>query len=86
MKLRGTAPFIGLRVRAIRDMKNMTIEDLADNSGLSSRFISDVERGKTKISTDTLYSLGLGLGLNDPAELLDVATIEIYLPAQNQEE
>ena len=52
----------------------MTIEELADNSDLSTTFLSDVERCKVKISTDSLFSLALGLGLNDPATLLEVAT------------
>ena len=48
---------IGRRVRAWRELRKYTREQLSELSGLSPRFIANVEAGDSSISIDTLVSL-----------------------------
>ena len=43
--------------------KQMTQSDLADVTGTSTKFISDVERGKNTVQIDKVFDLILALGL-----------------------
>jgi XRE family transcriptional regulator, aerobic/anaerobic benzoate catabolism transcriptional regulator len=52
---------LGLRVRELRRRKRMTREKLADRSGLSVRFLADIESGKANISLTRLADLALAL-------------------------
>ena len=61
---------VGARVRAARGRAGYRIADLATKSGLSARFISDLERGKANISIGKLHSL---------SEALDVP-LRTFLP------
>jgi transcriptional regulator with XRE-family HTH domain len=54
---------LGLRVREIRLLQNKTQEDIAERSGLSYKFIGEVERGRANPSLDTLERLARGLGV-----------------------
>jgi transcriptional regulator with XRE-family HTH domain len=53
--------FIGQRLRALRKQKSLSQERLGELSGLSGKFIGEVERGEKSISIDSLYSLALAL-------------------------
>lgn len=46
--------FLGNRIRAIRNAKGLTQQDLADLSGLDYRYIGAIERGERNFSIDTL--------------------------------
>ncbi len=48
---------IGSRIRRLRKAAEMTQEDLAERSDLTAGFISQVERGKTSISIDSLLMI-----------------------------
>jgi len=52
---------IGLCVRHIRKMRNMTQEQLAESADLSVTFISNIENGKISISAETVIRLSLAL-------------------------
>ncbi|MBY0338553.1 MAG: cupin domain-containing protein [Acetobacteraceae bacterium] len=54
---------IGARLRAIRAAKQMTLLQLAQQTGLSSSMLSLLERGKTAPSIGTLVALGSALGV-----------------------
>ena len=54
---------IGLQVRSRRVELDLTIKDLAGQSGLSSRYLSDVEAGTGNISIGRLSGLAQALGL-----------------------
>ncbi|MFC6334261.1 helix-turn-helix domain-containing protein [Paenibacillus septentrionalis] len=45
---------VGDQIRSIRKIKGMTQEQLAERSGLSFSYISDVERGTRNISLESL--------------------------------
>ncbi|MEQ8552105.1 MAG: helix-turn-helix transcriptional regulator [Cyclobacteriaceae bacterium] len=53
----------------LRKEKGMTQHDLVDNSGLSLRMISDMERGLVQPSLITLFKLSKGLDIS-PLDLI----------------
>ncbi|MNW47178.1 HTH-type transcriptional regulator PuuR [compost metagenome] len=59
---------VGEQVRRIRKSRGMTQERLADLSGLSFSYISDVERGTRNISLESLGRIIEALGTK-PAQL-----------------
>jgi transcriptional regulator with XRE-family HTH domain len=61
---------LGLRVRQLREHKEMTQEDLATKAGITWHFVSSIERG---IKTGTLETLAA------IAAALDVTLSELFL-------
>lgn len=55
---------IGKRIRVLREMKALTQEELADNSGLHRSHMGQVERGESNLTVLTLYKIGAALGLS----------------------
>ena len=53
--------FLGQRVRALRKQRALSQERLGDRSGLSGKFIGEVERGEKSISIDSLYRVSVAL-------------------------
>ena len=60
---------VGRNVRAARDDRGMTQERLADVSGFSQQYISDLERGRRNPTIVSLYELAQALSVT-PIELL----------------
>jgi len=54
---------MGRALKDTRKKKKMTQGDLADITGVSVKFISDVERGKETIQMDKVFDLARALGL-----------------------
>ncbi len=52
---------LGERIRARRNMLNMTRESLAEKINVSPRFLADVEGGKVGVSIETLKNLSVAL-------------------------
>jgi transcriptional regulator with XRE-family HTH domain len=48
---------IGERIRNLRQMSNLTQEELAERAGLTKGFISQIERDLTSISLDSLIKI-----------------------------
>jgi transcriptional regulator with XRE-family HTH domain len=59
----------GRALRAIRDEKGLSQQALAERAGLTTNYISDVERGIKVPSLTTILQLAYGLGI-EPGELL----------------
>lgn len=53
--------FLGQRLRALRKHRGLSQERLGDRSGLSGKFIGEVERGEKSISIDSLYRVSVAL-------------------------
>ena len=49
---------LGKRIEAFRITKNLTRDQLAAQTGLSSKFIYEVEKGKKGLSVDSLMKIG----------------------------
>ena len=60
---------VGRNVRRIRLEKGLTQEALADQSGLSQQYLSDLERGRRNPTVVTLWEIGQVLGV-PPSELI----------------
>ena len=54
---------IGKRIRDIRTQAEITQEKLAELSGVSSNFISQIERGRNKCSLETINNLSTALNV-----------------------
>ena len=48
---------IGKRIKTLRESKNMTQEDLAEKTGLSNNYISNIECARSKPSIATLIKI-----------------------------
>lgn len=55
--------FLGQRLRALRKERGLSQERLGALSGLSGKFIGEVERGEKSISVDSLYHVAVALGV-----------------------
>ena len=53
--------FLGQRLRALRKQRALSQERLGERSGLSGKFIGEVERGEKSISVDSLYRVATAL-------------------------
>jgi transcriptional regulator with XRE-family HTH domain len=63
--------FLGQRLRALRKQRALSQERLGERSGLSGKFIGEVERGEKSISVDSLYRVAVALDV-PLRELTDV--------------
>ena len=59
----------GSEVRRIRESRGMTLEDLAESSRLTVKFIEKVEKGLLDVSLSTVFTLARGLGI-EPTEFV----------------
>src|SRR3989442_13611862 len=71
--------FIGQRLRALRKERGLTQDRLGELSGLSGKFIGEVERGQKSISIDSLYAVAVALQTPLPS-LVDVRVGEYAKP------
>lgn len=56
---------IGSKLRSLRKLREMTVEELAQRSGVSRSYITNIENGrKTEVSTRILDGLASALGIN----------------------
>ena len=60
---RSTLPELGARIRAWRARRGMTRKQLAEDSGLSERFLADVESGKGNASINSLEATARALNI-----------------------
>lgn len=58
---------IGNRIRDVRLQSGITQEKLSELSGISSNFISQIERGKNKCSLETIHKLSEALSTPLPS-------------------
>lgn len=55
---------VGSNCARIRGEKELTQEDLAEKSGFSQQYISDLERGKRNPTIVTIYEIAQALGVS----------------------
>ena len=63
------AAAFGKTLGRLREQRGLTQEKLAHAAGLSTNYVSDIERGMTIVSLTTILKLSHGLGCA-PADLL----------------
>jgi len=54
----------GIRIRELRTARGITLESLAERSGLSRQYIGDVERGTRNISLINIEKIAKALGIS----------------------
>lgn len=60
---------LGQKIKTYRIMKEMSQQDLEDESGVSKRSISRLEQGES-VQVDNLFKIIIALGLGENIELL----------------
>lgn len=55
---------LGRKLRTLRKLKGYTQEKLGEKSGISYKFIGEIERGKVNPSFDTLVRIADALGIS----------------------
>lgn len=63
---------MAINMRRLRHDKDMTQEEVAERSGLSTRYIGSIERGKVSASVSILGKVADALDV-DPCELIRVS-------------
>lgn len=63
-------PVLGPRLRAFRELRGLTLDEVAGASGLSKSFLSKIERDSAQVSVANLLSVCDVLGIR-PGEVLD---------------
>ena len=58
-----TKQLIGLRIKELRRTKNLSQEELAEKTGISSKYLSSIERGKENPTLDTIIKLSGALNI-----------------------
>lgn len=77
---------LGKKIRNLRKLKNLTQEKLGEKSGLSYKFVGEIERGEVNPSLDSLTAIANALNTkekdlfpNDPDILLLFSSSELQL-------
>jgi transcriptional regulator with XRE-family HTH domain len=76
--------FIGQRLRAVRKQRGLSQQKLGELSGLSGKFIGEVERGEKSISIDSLHAIAVALGVR-LGQLADVPAEQRALHTEDAE-
>jgi transcriptional regulator with XRE-family HTH domain len=61
---------IGLRIKSLRRSEGLSQEELAERMGISSKYLSSIERGKENPTLDTLIRLANALKI-EPSEIFN---------------
>ena len=61
---------LGIHIRQIREKKNMSQQDLANDSGIPKSQVARIERAKVNTTVKTLVKIANALEI-EPKELLD---------------
>lgn len=73
---RNAPPDIGLKIKTLRTERQLTLDQLAKQSGVSKSMLSQIERGLTNPTLATIWSLTQSLGINIASLLVEAATEE----------
>lgn len=55
---------LGMRIRYLRGLRKMSIEDLALSSNINKNYLSDLERGTRNPSIDIIARISVGLRIS----------------------
>ncbi len=62
---------IGIRIKKLREARNLTQFDLATRTGLSMQHLSNIERNHTKLSLESVVKIANALGVTTDLILCD---------------
>src|SRR6266568_5374040 len=89
--LGGLMPSVGDRIREIRESKRLTQDKVAEVTGISKGFISDVENNKRNVSSEYLLRIANALGasvdylLRGPSEGAHAKAEPVVIPPELSE-
>ncbi|MFC3834217.1 helix-turn-helix domain-containing protein [Deinococcus rufus] len=66
----------GQRLRQERHAQKLTLEDVAERSGLNWSYVAQIERGERNIGIDNIYALAKALGIEVIKLLQENKTLE----------
>jgi transcriptional regulator with XRE-family HTH domain len=66
---------LAMNLRLLRQDKGITQEDLADYTGLSSRYVGSIERARVSVSITVLEKLARALKV-DPCDLISTRNMK----------
>jgi len=76
---RNAPPDIGLKIKTLRNERQLTLDQLAKQSGVSKSMLSQIERGLTNPTLAILWSLTQSLGIN-------IASLLVETPANDKKD
>lgn len=59
-----SANHLGIKIKKIRSERGMTLKTLADRTGFSISFLSQLERGKSSATLESLKKISIAFGVN----------------------
>ncbi|MFA9558156.1 helix-turn-helix domain-containing protein [Evansella sp. AB-rgal1] len=68
----------GKHIRALRLLKGLTIEQLAEKAELSNTYLSDLERGKKDPSVTTLLKICYALDISSISQIVKESQTQVY--------
>ncbi len=81
-----TIRIIGQRIKELRSQRGLTLEDVAEKSGCTPGFLSQLERNKAAPSVMTLYSIAEALGVRVTDFIPDVINTTKVMRHDHREE
>lgn len=78
---RNAPPDVGQKIKMLRSQEKLTLDQLAQKSGISKSMLSQIERGLTNPTLATLWSLTQSLGIDIATLLEDAANSGPDAPA-----
>lgn len=73
---------LGNRIKELRKSRGYTQETLAQDAGISDKYLSEVERGECKVSVEVLNKVASGLHI----DLHDLVNFESQTSRQDRED
>lgn len=77
---------LGMNIKLIRTMRDMSQEDVAKACGLTQNVVSDIEQGKSNPTLMTVHKISRGMGVGVTTLLNDYLLRELYSDAMKKEE
>ena len=68
---------VGSQLRQARRLRGLTLKDLSERTGLSLRFLSEIERGKDGASLGRVLRVAQVLGVDMPLQIEPQARVDI---------
>lgn len=72
----------GLNIRMFRKKEKLKLEELAKKSGISTSFLSNIEKGSRKPTLETIEKVANALGIGIAGVFSDKLSLS-YLPEEN---
>lgn len=55
---------IGKRIRSLRKIRDLSLEQLAEKADISSKYLGEIERGRSNLTIDIMEKLSVALEVN----------------------